>query len=76
MSDQSSADKKLANTRLVRTKGGGMVHKRGCSYASRGVPWRWAEGKSRDRILLDTQGLGYGFCKRCQPLIGLDEGES
>lgn len=59
------------DTHLVRTKGGRMVHKRGCSYASWGKPWIWAEGKTRERILHDTQGLGIGFCKRCSPLNDL-----
>jgi len=60
-----------SNTHLVRTKHGRMVHKRGCSYASWGKPWVWAEGKGHSEIVLSTIGLGVGFCKRCEPLVDL-----
>lgn len=59
------------DTHLVRTKSGRMVHKRGCSYASWGKPWIWAEGKGHSEIVLSTIGLGVGFCKHCEPMVGL-----
>lgn len=54
--------------KLVRTKGGRMVHRDGCSYAHWGVPWAWAEGKDTVLVLAAAQDLGIGFCKRCKPL--------
>lgn len=59
------------DTYLVRTKGGRMVHKRGCSYASWGKPWFWAEGKGHHLIAMSVVGLGVNFCKRCKPLVDL-----
>lgn len=60
-------------TDLVRTKGGKMVHTRGCRYAKTGVPWTWARNRTQIEVRLVTAFTGVHFCKRCKPLESLPQ---
>lgn len=55
------------NTLLVRSRDGTTVHRRGCTRASRALPWVWAEGKSR-AVVKATEVGGIQWCKVCDPL--------
>jgi len=53
---------------LVRTRGGGVVHRASCRILKRTVytsPWRWAEGKTPGEV----KDLGFASpCRVCRPL--------
>ena len=62
--------------RYVRTQGGAVVHRSGCTFATKAgaVEWRWADGKTLDQLdrELREAGLGYRACLRC--MTGLPTG--
>lgn len=61
------------DTEYVRTRGGRMVHRSGCSklkYATRAHEWKWAGGKTAQWLeaCLEWNGVGgIAFCRTCCP---------
>lgn len=61
----------MSETTLVLTKQGKMVHRHGCHYAGWGVPWKWAEGKTRLEVANGIRFTGVKCCKTCKPMDAL-----
>lgn len=65
----------------VRTRGGRMVHRRGCvtlKHATRAVPWTWAEGRDLMWVeaCLEWNGVGgVAFCRTCCSEVQYDSEE-
>lgn len=63
----------MTDSRLVRTKGGTVIHLRTCRYAVNFAPWLWAEERSNAEIRMRAVPLGVRPCKVCRPLDGESE---
>jgi hypothetical protein len=61
-------------TRLVRTKGGAVVHRASCTtidpnaVTSTVAPWLWAEGRTDTEIQQAIAMVGARACKICKPV--------
>jgi hypothetical protein len=70
-----AASKPVPHADYVRTRGGRMVHRKGCQklkHATRAVPWTWAEGHDLMWVeaCLEWNGVGgIGFCRTCCPEV-------
>lgn len=58
------------NVKLVRTRGGSMVHRADCKRIKSVniFSWEWADDKTEDEIIRCIIEFGYRTCKDCKPL--------
>lgn len=69
--DQSAARERV-EVRLVRTRGGSMIHRVDCRYAgTKGAyPWVWAGGKTHGEIRSAVLQMRISVCHVCRPTDG------
>lgn len=55
----------------IRTRGGTVVHKDWCRYATQGITWSWAAGRTPAEIVADgrRRNLRWAWCHHCCPKI-------
>jgi hypothetical protein len=56
-------------TRLVRTRGGAVVHLEACTaITTNAKPWEWAEDRTDDEIRRSLAMIGSRACTVCKPM--------
>lgn len=69
----------IAAGSLMRTRGGGVVHRVGCISVikglprSRPVPWRWADGRDSGEVLEAIRFHQYTLCRDCVPFMSEED---
>jgi hypothetical protein len=69
----------IAAGSLMRTRGGGVVHRVGCISVikglprSRPVPWRWADGRDSSEVIETIRFHQYALCRDCMPFTTVEE---
>ncbi len=64
--------------RLIRTRGGRVVHREACSRLTGGITstaraWLWADVHSDEEVLAAMDGLGTAPCRYCEPFTYPDD---